>query len=291
MKTVTILTGLPGSGKSTWAKAQIIKHPGMYKRINKDDLRDMLDSGKFSRSNEDFVLSVRNTLIEQSLLEGKHVLVDDTNLSPKHGNVIKDLVKKFNKKHKDQVQVIEKGFYDDLEICIERDSKRAKPVGREVITDMYNKYLKKEEPIEFMQQDKSLPVALIVDIDGTLAEKGPRSPFDWKSVGKDTPIQHVIDLVNTMSNTHEIILFSGRDSVCRSETKKWLMDNSVNYDTLYMRPEANREKDTIIKKRLFEDHVKNKFYVDFVLDDRNIVVNMWRNELHLPCLQVAEGNF
>ena len=57
-----------------------------------------------------------------------------------------------------------------------------------------------------------------------------------------------------------------------------------------MRPEGNNEKDSIIKKRIYEDHIKGKFNVEFVLDDRNQVVEMWR-ELGLTCLQVAEGDF
>lgn len=291
MKTVTITTGLPASGKTTWAKAQLIKHPGMYKRINKDDLRDMLDGGKFSKSNEDFILSVRDSLIEQALLEGKHAIVDDTNLSSKHINRIKELVKAFNKKHKDQVQVTVKEFHVDLETCIDRDSKRAKPVGREVITTMYNQFLKKDKATEYMQQDESLPTAIIVDVDGTIAEKGTRSPFNWKAVGNDTPIEHVIEVVNALSEDYNIILLSGRDSVCRPETKQWLIDNQVQYDLLYMRPEGSREKDTVVKKKLFEDHIKDKYYVKFVMDDRNSVVDMWRNDLKLPCFQVAEGNF
>lgn len=44
-KRVIILKGLPGSGKSTWAKEQLEKYPGRYKRICKDDLRAMLASG------------------------------------------------------------------------------------------------------------------------------------------------------------------------------------------------------------------------------------------------------
>lgn len=291
MKTVTVTSGLPASGKTTWAKAEIIANPGMYKRINKDDLRAMLDSGKYSKSNEDFILSTRNTLIEKALLDGKHVIIDDTNLSPKHLNVIKDLVAKFNKKHKDSVQVIEKIFNVDLETCVKRDSERANPVGRAVITKMYNDFVKKDEAIEYAVQDKDLPKAIIVDIDGTIAEKGTRSPFHWKAVGRDTPIKHVIDLVNLYSVTHEIILLSGRDSVCRPETKKWLIDNNVNYDSLYMRAEGDRDKDTKVKKELYARNIKDKFYVDFILDDRASVVDMWRNDLHLPCFQVAEGNF
>ena len=45
MKKVILTRGLPGSGKSTWAKQMLDEKPGHYKRINKDDLRAMLDNG------------------------------------------------------------------------------------------------------------------------------------------------------------------------------------------------------------------------------------------------------
>lgn len=38
-----MLKGLPASGKSTYAKELVLKSPGKYKRINKDDLRAMVD--------------------------------------------------------------------------------------------------------------------------------------------------------------------------------------------------------------------------------------------------------
>ena len=40
---VILTVGLPASGKSTWAKEQVSQNPGQYKRVNKDDLRAMLD--------------------------------------------------------------------------------------------------------------------------------------------------------------------------------------------------------------------------------------------------------
>jgi hypothetical protein len=59
---------------------------------------------------------------------------------------------------------------------------------------------------------------------------------------------------------------------------------------LLMRPEGNMEKDAIIKERLFRQHIEGKFCVEFVIDDRDQVVRMWR-DLGLRCLQVADGDF
>jgi len=102
----------------------------------------------------------------------------------------------------------------------------------------------------------------------------------------------VVDLVRKIHelDIYKIILFSGRDSVCRKDTIKWLSTFDIEYDELHMRPEGNNEKDTIIKRRMFEQHIHGKYYVNLILDDRNSVVQMWR-DMGLTCLQVADGDF
>ena len=178
MKEVILTKGLPGSGKSTWACEQLKKFPGKYKRINKDSLRKMLDDSKFSRSNEKFVLELRDSLILQALDSGYHVIVDDTNFHPDHEERIKKLVK-----GKAKVR-IEDFTNVSLNVCLERDAKREDSVGRKVIMRMYEKYLKPK--ISFKPKDLSKPPAFIFDVDGTLANMSvERGPYDWKKVGKD----------------------------------------------------------------------------------------------------------
>ena len=87
---VILTRGLPGSGKSTWAKKLIVENPNSYKRINKDDLRAMLDDSKYSNDSEKFILQVRDAMILMAIENGKHVIVDDTNLAPKHDARIRD---------------------------------------------------------------------------------------------------------------------------------------------------------------------------------------------------------
>lgn len=38
-------------------------------------------------------------------------------------------------------------------------------------------------------------------------------------------------------------------------------------------------------------NIQDQYFVEFILDDRNQVVDLWRNELNLPCLQVYYGDF
>jgi hypothetical protein len=65
----------------------------------------------------------------------------------------------------------------------------------------------------------------------------------------------------------------------------------VEYDSLWMRNKKDNRKDSIIKEELFIQNIENNYFVEFVLDDRNQVVDLWRQKLQLPCLQVFYGNF
>ncbi len=314
MKKVLILKGLPASGKSTYALQLLKDHPGMYKRINKDELRAMLDGGKWSEENEKFVLSLRDDLIRRILLERKSgigVIVDDTNLHPKHEAQIRDLVEKVNRQIRlmflntpapfpDNIEVEVKTFDTDVTECIKRDSERANSVGAKVIREMYNKFVRKEP--EKIAYNPSFPDAIICDMDGTLALHNGRNPYETEKCGDDlvnTPVADVVqkygDLGGIMGGVQyerriRIFIVSGRDDTYYGYTTQWLDRNGIPFDEVYMRKANDRRDDAIVKKELYEAHIKGKYNVLFVLDDRRRVVDMWR-EQGLTVLQVAPGEF
>lgn len=57
-----------------------------------------------------------------------------------------------------------------------------------------------------------------------------------------------------------------------------------------MRPDNDHRHDTEIKPMLLKRAGIKMKSIDFVLEDRNSMVQKWR-ELGLRCLQVAEGDF
>ena len=281
MQKIIMTKGLPASGKSTWAKEQLKN--GKTKRVNKDDLRAMIDNGTWSRENEKLVLSVRDEIIIQSLSLGYNVIVDDTNFSSDHKKRLEELAKEAG------ADFEIKDFTDvPLVLCLERDAARHNPVGKKVIMQMFNQYLKPAVPEYKFQRGKVN--AIICDIDGTLAHMKNRGPFDWHKVEGDFVDQIVHSVIEKFKVDTDILIVSGRDGVCETETRNWLTNNGIEYDKLFMRPVGNNEKDSIIKERIFREQIDPFYNILFVLDDRKQVIDMWRS-LGLKCFQVADGDF
>ena len=282
MSKLILTVGLPASGKSSWAKTQ---QSDTIKVITKDDLRHLF---KESKKREKEVLNYRNELTVKYLSEGKDVICADTNL-----NVIHKIKAESFKEQFSGLIVEIKDFTDvPLEECIRRDNARANGLGESFIIGMYDKYLKpKVEPIKY---NPNLMDAIIVDIDGTVALMNGRSPYDWKCVGEDEPNIIVIDFISSYKAFHSdiyIIFVSGRSSECLDLTYDWLKKHiPISFLTCFMRQSGDTRKDAIIKKEIYEDKIKGKYNIKFVLDNRNSVVEMWRS-LGLTCLQVANGNF
>lgn len=127
------------------------------------------------------------------------------------------------------------------------------------------------------------------DIDGTLAVMSDRNPFDWKKVGNDSVDMFIAQMLMGYEDlNYRIVIMSGRDSVCRDETEKWLYKNRIPYDDLFMRAEKDYRKDSIVKEELFYNHVAPKYNVVAVVDDRPQVVRMWW-EIKIPKV-ICVGN-
>jgi len=141
MRKIVMLTGLPAAGKTTFAKKLVLKG---YKNICKDDLRNMLDFGYYSNDNERILLECRNQLIEYLMDERKNIVLSDCNFNPYHEKTIRKIIEQHNyfegfgkNRYKLEVKLIN----TPLKECILRDSLRLNPVGKEVITKMYEQYL------------------------------------------------------------------------------------------------------------------------------------------------------
>lgn len=294
MPTLTITKGLPGSGKSHWAKQQVKNSEGKIKRVNKDDLRAMVDAGVWSREMEKEIIKIERTLAGALLAQGYDVIVDNTHLQGDH------------EAHYQELAELAGYFFDvkdftdvPLEVCIARDQARPNPVGKKAIMRMYNAALRGKSVQAYVPPvyNDDLPYCIIVDIDGTLAHGTGRNMYDFAMVYTDAADIAVGEVVTRYATNGPdglpdtyIIVVSGRGKECEAETKQWLEDNGIYYDELYMREAGDVRDDTIVKKEIYEESIKPRYNVRFVLDDRNKVVKMWRDE-GLKVLQVQDGPF
>lgn len=287
-KTLWMTLGLPGSGKSTDAKERVRIDSGKTKRVSKDDIRSMVDDGRWSRANEKQVMKVQALLIKHYLGEDFNVIVDSTNFG------WEDRLRIMAKENGAEFKIIDKTSVP-LEVCIKRDLERYNSVGKDVIMGMYDRYLRPEP--EVLEYVPGLPNAILVDIDGTLAHLAPgadgtiRNVYDGSRVHEDALDDVVASLVRReWLAGRRVIVMSGRDSEHREVTERWLSAKGVYYSSLFMRAEGDKRKDSIVKRELFDEHVRGQVNVLYVLDDRDQVVQEWR-QMGLKCLQVAEGNF
>lgn len=136
----------------------------------------------------------------------------------------------------------------------------------------------------------TLPKAVICDIDGTLAHMVNRGPYDTSKYADDEKDGTIHWIFARLADNATRIIVSGRSEDFKGVTADWLHFHGITYDYLYMRPSGDRREDSIVKREIYEQHIKGKYDVRCVLDDRNRVVKMWR-EQGLKCLQVAEGDF
>ncbi len=299
MSTLHVTRGLPGAGKSTWAKAWVAEDPINRARVNRDDLRAMMFGATvgLTHTQEGHITAASHGLVRTHLRRGVDVVVDDTNLRERYVKNWQEIAATCS------AGLVFKDFDVTPEEAAKRDAQRPNPVGTQAINHMA-RFLERGTlkpvadipvaPAEgtYTAADNA-PTVIIVDVDGTLALMGDRSPYDWHLVGTDRPNQPILDIVKAVAPKVDAVIFlSGRDAVCRDQTWAWLMEqfgSDLPYATLLMRPEGDRRRDAVVKRELFDEHVAGH-NVLAVFDDRRQVVEMWRS-LGLTCLQVAPGNF
>lgn len=274
--------GYPGSGKSTYAKNLQKSYPGKLERVNRDDLRKLQEGykrGKFNRTIERKVRDLRDSKMRSALSNNISVINDDTNL----GEVNIKLFREMANHYKAELVCVDftdpsSKHYVSVEECIKRDLLRDDSVGKDVILRMFYEFEVKQAPKPIVQV--GLPMAYIFDIDGTLADYGDlRSPFEEK-YEVDLPVKPLIRILEALHKADfRIIVLSGREAtiIGRMKTEKWLDDHigMQNIDRFYMRDSGDSREDSIIKREIYQQHIKGKFNVLGVFDDRKRVCRMW----------------
>lgn len=149
--TVILTIGLPGSGKTTWAKHYVEKNDNFI-RISRNDIRSMFGKKVFSKQREALVSIIESSAVRGALKKGFNIIIDANNLNPKVVTKWVKFVERYNDASDHQISLQTIFFSTSLEECIRRDANRQDPdeiVGVNIIKNMYTKY--------FVEEEESLP--------------------------------------------------------------------------------------------------------------------------------------
>lgn len=312
MKQIILTKGLPASGKSTWAKEYVRDNKG-WARINNDDLSSMILGDAFVKGAGNIISFLRLDLVKKLMSMKRNIIIDATNLHPDRLTEIETIVNLYNadSANTDKYEVKTKDFtHIPVAECIRRNRLRENAVPDKAIYDMYHSYL--VPTIEEAAQNSKLPRAIVVDIDGTIARNVSRNIYDHTRYYEDAPITDVLSLIWTLEAAgNKVVFLTGRDDDGRDVTIKWLIEKAgfKNYTcvpveelatterafSLIMRPaKGDRSKlpDYEYKELMFNELLKDKFYVAGWFEDRIRNIEMARTKLGLTAVfQVGEGNF
>ena len=146
---------------------------------------------------------------------------------------------------------------------------------------------------------------IIFDVDGTIADVEHRRHLvngekgfkpDWKAfrlaTADDKPVQWVCDIAKRfIAQGDNVAFFSARNESEREITEQQIADwIGDGHKGLFLRPNSDFRCDAEFKSELADKFEEVGGKIDMVFDDRNKVVEMWRNR-GVNVIQVAEGDF
>jgi predicted kinase len=153
-------------------------------------------------------------------------------------------------------------------------------------------------PVSRMAHGGFFMEAYIVDVDGTVADLTHRlhhHPHNMAAfeagVPDDLPIWPVIRLVRAVYDAGIAVVFtSGRSERVRGATIQWLKEHGVPFTAMYMRAPDDTRPDHVVKRQILDAIRSDGYEILGVIDDRQSVVDMWREE-GLTCLQAAPSTW
>jgi predicted kinase len=128
-----LLCGIPGSGKTTYARKYISDCTKNTIHLSSDSIRAELYGDESIQGNPAEVFSLMQKRAIEALNNGNDVIYDATNITRKDRSGIIGICPKFAKI---ECHII----WAPIEVCIERDAARERTVGKEVIDRMLKRF-------------------------------------------------------------------------------------------------------------------------------------------------------
>lgn len=302
IKKLILTRGIPGSGKSTWAKAWVAEDPEHRIRLNWDDMRNMMGP---------YWVPSREPINKHMLWAGLNmaayctrpydIVIDNMNLNPKDWKQYEEWVitynQSMNSEETNTQYVIEfKDFFIPLEECIRRDAMRPNPIGEKTIKDIWRRYkhfIQTSEVERYVNNlrfwDSGKPMCVVIDMDSTVCFNTSKRPWfgdgSTEAMINDIPNHGVVELIKAQE--YPVVVCTGRNKDQYQVTIKWLANQGITPVDCYMRENGDYRKGVEIKEELM-NQILDKYNVLVVFEDCEPIVQKYR-EMGLTVLQPNKG--
>lgn len=279
--TLFMLSGLPASGKSTYAKNlydDLTYHGEEVYRVNKDLLRTMMHFDNWTYLNEKVIKDVEYRIAHNVLAGGSSVIIDDTNL-PLQRNLTaySDLASKLGvnfEHHPMELQPFNE--------YVLRDRARKNGVGKSVILSMA---LRNNL---FQHNSKGI---ILCDIDNTVSNAKWREPLirgrekNWDKFYSSSTEDAIIGetfgfLKSLVYYGYTLVFLTGRPERYKNITESWL-DKSLGlpYAGVIYRQNGDHSSTEHFKKKVLDKYFANNQLKEivYVIDDYGPVLQMFKD--------------
>jgi len=240
---------------------------------------------------EKWTVKIQTCILQTFVKENvRCIIIDDTNYNTGHLTRIKSICSRYNFEMID----MHRDYGVTLKECIDRNEIRANRVPKVAIYAMNKKY----RVIERVNNPENCKVFtydgdyVVADLDGTLAHCEHRMKFIDGSMGKkkwkpffdgmadDTVMDGTRQLLEDTYEGHPVVFVTGRPNDYRNTTEKWLKDNDINYDALYMRPQGDYRPDTVVKQEIIDLYLDKDKIVMWLDDSPQIIEQVRKNGIN-----------
>lgn len=138
---LVITVGIPGAGKSSWAKASAEKNGAVV--IGRDTIREELFGAGYltcapDPEKEPTVTEIQHRLVGEALDAGRDVIVDDTNLNP----IVRSGWRQFAANHRARYTPVT--FWCPLGLALSRNAARSKRISEDAIRDLHRRWVEQD---------------------------------------------------------------------------------------------------------------------------------------------------
>lgn len=293
IQTLLLTRGIPGSGKSTFAKQWVAQDPANRVRANRDNIRYEL-YGKYSglsKDQEGKITQVEHSLIRKALKQNKNVIVDDMNLTQRF------LKPYYVMSAESGVKLAHKDFPVALDEVLRRNANRDRKVPEDVIRKIYNNYLGPNGQFHHFDGDYASQIKSFVapdtrkqvigfDMDGTLSDtrsiqhfvKGKHRDFDafHRSSLFTPPNSEVFKFAMDAHRAgFPLIITTARNEAYREVTQLWLDRLNFPYENIFMRADGDFRPDYVVKNEMLHEQIMPYYDILRMADDNPQAVNNW----------------